>query len=612
VKQTPQTYKAPSFEADISEQQTAPVPDAALRNSDSEEESVVFTIPDLKTALQRDPFTRDLLIQLQRSRSDAKSSGYYVEDGLLYKVSGYGTDPLVIPQDLIQTVLEDCHDSPIGGGHTGFARTYAKIKARYFFPNMYSIVHDWTSSCKKCLRRKMNKMTPFAWPVRGFDETHHPTEPFEVLGIDILTLDNATESHSKYVMVVTDYHTRWAEAFALKDHKARTVARVLVNEIFSRYGVPRLIQSDGGAEFVSKLLSEVCKMLGVEQRFTSPYHPQCNGLTERANRTIISMLSLFCNAHKHDWDLYLPLIMSAHRASVNRQTGFTPYALVFGREPLLPFQAMLRNQQKLRNKWNTVSEYLESLTERIVTSSEAVATFWREESNIKEQEAVSPITYEVGNKVWLHRFVTVKNISPKLQGDYWHGPYIIMRKLPSGDTYHIQRGGSSRHRKTLPNTRVAHASRLRPYRILRKGGKRVRLADVDSDSDEGLVKATTQRTCSKTKQDSVVPSDASELKPGDTITVRSRCWDAAASAHEVENAVVLFVNTRRLEFIRPSEFLDPVAFADSLQQYLKIYKGRSLSQWRDFALATHVVQLPCKYVLGVVPNHSVSFIDFDR
>lgn len=415
------------------------------------------------------------------------------------------------------------------------------------------------------------------------------------------------------MIVVTDYHTRWAEAFALKDHTAKTVARVLVNEIFARYGVPRIIQSDGGAEFVSKLLSEVCKMLGVEQRFTSPYHPQCNGLTERANRTIISMLSLFCNAHKHDWDTYLPLIMSAHRASVNRQTGFTPYALVFGREPLLPFQAMLRNQQKLPSKWNTVAEYLESLTERIMASSDAVATFWREESLVKEQEAVSPVSYEVGDKVWLHRFVTIKKVSPKLQGDYWHGPYTIMRKLPSGDTYHIQRGGSTRHKKTLPNTRVAHASRLRPYRILRKGGKRVRVVDKDSDSDADVMVAptTAQTKGSKNRQGGVVPTNASELKPGDTIRVRSRCWDAAAGVNDVEQAVVLFVNSRRLEFIRPSEFLDPVAFADSLQQYLKIYKGRSLSQWRDFALATHVVKLPCKYVLGVLPKDSVSFIDFD-
>ena len=96
---------------------------------------------------------------------------------------------------------------------------------------------------------------------------------------------------NQYAMVLQDYLTKWPEVFAVADQKAETIARLLVEHVVARHGVPQRLLSDRGPNFLSSLVQEVCKLLGTTKVNTSGYHPQCDGLVERFNSTLINMLS---------------------------------------------------------------------------------------------------------------------------------------------------------------------------------------------------------------------------------------------------------------------------------------------------------------------------------
>ena len=119
--------------------------------------------------------------------------------------------------------------------------------------------------------------------------------------MDVLQLP-PTYNGNRYAIVFSDYLTKWPEVFPSPDQKAETIARLLVEQIVPRHGVPEQLLSDRGQNFLSELMLEVCKLLGTKKLNTMGYHPQTDGLVERLNRTLITMQSKCVEKHGRDWD----------------------------------------------------------------------------------------------------------------------------------------------------------------------------------------------------------------------------------------------------------------------------------------------------------------------
>ena len=102
--------------------------------------------------------------------------------------------------------------------------------------------------------------------------------PMLRIALDIQVGLPVTDGGNRCILVVSDYFTRWAEAYALPNQEATTVARKLVDEFVCRHGVPESLHSDQGADFESKLFTEMCKILGIHKTRTTAYHPQSDGL----------------------------------------------------------------------------------------------------------------------------------------------------------------------------------------------------------------------------------------------------------------------------------------------------------------------------------------------
>ena len=155
-----------------------------------------------------------------------------------------------------------------------------------------------------------------------------------------------TEAGNRFILVVSDYFTKWPEAFDLKDHKAETIAAVLVDEVICRHGVPLSIHTDQGRDFESTLLKNMCELLEVEKTRTTAYHPESDGLVERLNKTLVTMLRTCVDEEQKNWDTLLPKILLGYRTSVQTTTGYSPFRLVYGREAMLPVDIMFGARKK--------------------------------------------------------------------------------------------------------------------------------------------------------------------------------------------------------------------------------------------------------------------------
>lgn len=156
--------------------------------------------------------------------------------------------------------------------------------------------------------------------------------PLERVAVDILGPLPMTEKGNEYIMVVCDYFSKWTESYAIPNHRARTVAEVLIEQFVSRFGVPLQLHSDQGREFESGLIEELCKLLQINKTRTTPYNPKSDGLVERFNRTVQQMLTVLVSDARDDWDEHLPYVMMAYRASVQESTKCTPNLLMLNCE----------------------------------------------------------------------------------------------------------------------------------------------------------------------------------------------------------------------------------------------------------------------------------------
>lgn len=241
----------------------------------------------------------------------AESELYQLIDGVLYQMtpSRYMLKKkekyprLVIPESIKPEILKCYHDSVLVG-HLGIKRTYYKISAIYYWPGMFQDITDYVRACIECNRRKGHQTTRVGELI-----SLTTSEPWELAGIDIFGPLPTTARENRYVIVITDHFTKWIELIAILRMDAELIAKMYVETFVLRTGPPKKLLSDRGKQFVSQLLGKVNELLEVRKKFTSVYHPQTNGLTERFNKTMAEMLSMYVNANHNDWDEYLPYIV---------------------------------------------------------------------------------------------------------------------------------------------------------------------------------------------------------------------------------------------------------------------------------------------------------------
>ena len=136
--------------------------------------------------------------------------------------------------------------------------------------------------------------------------------------------------------------TQFPEAILLRNIKARTVSNALA-KIFTLFGLPKVVRSDQGSNFMSGIFQQIMHELGVRQINSSVYHPESQGALERFHASLKTMIRAYVEQHEKDWDVGLPLLIFAARESVQESLGFSPFDLVFGRGPLKLLKGQVLN-----------------------------------------------------------------------------------------------------------------------------------------------------------------------------------------------------------------------------------------------------------------------------
>ena len=138
-----------------------------------------------------------------------------------------------------------------------------------------------------------------------------------------------------------DHFTRYAQAYPTKNQTAKTTAKILFDSFICHYGFPARFYSDKGRNFMSKTIKQLCLLADVEKSHTTPYYPIGNGQVERFNRTLLEMLGTLQPIQKADWKTYIPSLVHAYNCTKHETTGFSPFYLMFGRQPRLPVDLIL-------------------------------------------------------------------------------------------------------------------------------------------------------------------------------------------------------------------------------------------------------------------------------
>jgi len=333
---------------------------------------------------------------------------------------------IIIPKSLQSSLLHEWHAS-VTGGHMGSNKTWGRAKSSgFYWSDMRHSVREYVRGCLICAARKpanhgkQNKLVKM-----------NPGHKFEMVGMDLIGPLPLSKKENRYILTVTDYWTRWCDAYPIPDKASATVAEAFMSRWVTQHGTPLSILSDQGGEFCSALFRECCKLMDSWKMRTTPFHPRCNGLTERLNQTIERMLSAFVAEHQEDWDERLPFVMMAYRSAVQESTGVSPYTMLYGDDMPVPLDWVFKNP---RNAPEDKILYVKELRGKINSAYEharkcLLSAIARQKRNY--DRGVRNITFRVGEFVMCHDKTKKIGRNPAL-GSKWRGPYVIIRKLNIG------------------------------------------------------------------------------------------------------------------------------------------------------------------------------------
>ena len=296
---------------------------------------------DMATEQSKDAVIMELKIGLQNDKLPKSiQKRHIVMDNILYFISNADSDPvlrLYIPEHLRDFVIKQYHDL---NGHMGTDKTYDSMKSKYYWPNMYKEVYDYVGCCVTCQARSLQKHKA------PLQETDIPPYAFAKIGLDVSGPYPTSLSGNKYIVGFVDWYSGYPEAFAVPDKSADTIAHLIIEEIFPRYGTPLEIVTDNGSENVNRKVKETLEALNIHHVKTSFYHPASNSKVERFHRVLHDVLSKKLKNDVTTWDLHLNQALAAIRFNVSESSKFSPFFLLYNRDVVLPLDNILKPRRK--------------------------------------------------------------------------------------------------------------------------------------------------------------------------------------------------------------------------------------------------------------------------
>ena len=243
--------------------------------------------------------------------------------------------------------------------------------------------------------------------------------------MDIVGPMGKSDNGFQYCLVVIDVLTRYLVAEPLKTKSASEVARIFFNSVICKYGIPDILITDQGKEFVNATLKGVAELLHFKHNTTTAYHPQANGIVERSNATLINILRTLVQDNISIWDTMIPIATFAYNSAFHNTLKESPFFLMYLRDPTIPFEIM-----KKEKVWYDIEDFKQEMAtkaNRVYARCQQYLDDAKGMTEKAQSKRAKIKAIQVGDRVYVRR-VPMAGTPSKLQPAY-AGPYRVVEKV---------------------------------------------------------------------------------------------------------------------------------------------------------------------------------------
>ncbi|RYN41671.1 hypothetical protein AA0114_g10630 [Alternaria tenuissima] len=408
--------------------------------SDASEQYAQFLI-NLKTPRGMNP--RELRAWKKRALN------FFVRDGILFKKTSrnIAIRRVVDDEDLQSAAVWNVHQQI---GHRGVNAVYSILSQRYWWNGMYEHVRTRLATCPDCQLRSSKRMVDMLTNTYSF-------AIWETVAIDVVYMPQCFGK--KYLVIARDYLSGWPEARALSNNQSKTIAEFIYEDIICRWSTSRKLMVDGGPDF-AKVVSYLAQNYKINRVQSSGHNPQAMGKIEGGHKPIVNALAKLSGP----WVKNLPTVLLADRISIQEQTGYSPYQLVTGQNPVLPIELALPTWQTLpfrevKDRAQLLAIRAMQLDLRDQFTKEAIARtnrmraskkeYWDDTKEIRREDITR------GDLVLLWNSVREIDMSRDRKLDTrWLGPYRVREAGPDRGTYRLEDLDGTPFPHTTPGKRL--------------------------------------------------------------------------------------------------------------------------------------------------------------
>jgi len=450
----------------------------------------------------------ELTASQARRRFIQKASRYFLQQpgNKLFKRNGHKPPLLVILEENRRVnILTQAHEEL---GHKGVQATWETIRQRFYWPHLRADVLHHVSSCHPCQIRNTRKVQI---PVT----VSTPATLFSKIYVDVMNMP--TGGGYKFVVAARDDLSLSAEGRALRSCNASSLASFFWEEIFCRYGAVKQVVTDNGPE-IEGAFRELLERYRIPQTKISPYNKQANGVVERGHFTIRESLMKACGDKPESWYTQVPLAFFADRVTISRVTGFSPFYMLHGVHPVLPFDLteatfMIQGYRKNISTSELLALRIRQLQKRPEDLEQAAQSLIKNRFRSKAQfekrfmRRLKRATLKPGDLVLIRNTRIEQEMNRKHKPRYL-GPYILREPRSSG-TWSINELDGTPSRTSVAGFRIL------PYIARDQKAIQELAADLEEESDS---------ESEDEEAPDVWDSDEDMIEPDDDFEVDDEDW----------------------------------------------------------------------------------------
>ncbi|GJV34688.1 reverse transcriptase domain-containing protein [Tanacetum coccineum] len=363
------------------------------------------------------------------------------EDGSLYFM-----DRVWVPlMGGVRTVIMDEAHKSRYSVHPGADKMYYDLRDMYWWPGMKKDIAVYVSECLTCAKVKAEHQRPSGL----LQQPEIPEWKWENITMDFIIKLPRTSSGHDAIWVVVDRLTKSAHFIAIReDFSTEKLAKVYLDRIVARHGVPVSIISDRDARFTSRLWQTFQKALGTRLDMSTAYHPQTDGQSERTIQTLEDMLRACVIDFGGSWDTHLPLAEFSYNNSFHSSIRCAPFEALYGRKCRSPVLWAEIGEGRLIGP-----ELVQETTDKVVVIKEKLQAARNRQKSYADSGR-KMVEFNVGDRVLLKvspwkgvmRFGKKGKLSPRYVGPFEVleriGPVAYRLRLPDElvgvhDTFHV-------------------------------------------------------------------------------------------------------------------------------------------------------------------------------